>query len=380
MLLWKHFIDLSKNFDFNISEFILLQVLKTTKNMLKLVINGKFLSQKITGVQKFAFEISKNLQKLDKDILILAPKNILPENRNCLKNVVSFGNFTGVLWEQMDLPLFLKKLGNPILLNLISTAPLFYYKNIYTLHDIAFTNKKWVSKSFYYYYNFLCPKLLKKAKFVITVSNFSKNEISKYFNIPQNKIFVVHNASNTLVTGNEKPIYDFQYLLTVASLNPRKNLIRLIRAYQAVKEKIGMKLVIVGQKNPKIFGKVNIPVNDENIIFTGYVDDFTLTSLYKYSHAFIFPSLYEGFGIPPLEALTMGVPVAVAKTASLPEIYGDAVYYFDPFNKDEIAGAIIKITMDKNLRQKILINRHKLLEKYSWEKSAKKLLKLINNL
>ncbi len=343
-----------------------------------IAINSRFLTQRITGTQRYAVEISKQLSRLLKDKAFFAPKNIFYVELARELKVERIGRFSGYLWEQLELPIYLRKYRNPLLINLVNTAPLFYRKQIVTIHDLSFLKyPQWFSRRFYYFYNFLIPRVTRSAQKVITVSNFSKNEISNVLNIPKKNIEVVYNAVS------EKFRYDpfskkKNYILAVSSLDPRKNFINLILAFKKLSLR-EYKLIIVGTKN-KIFSDSKIRRLIEqtpNIEFTGYVPDEKLVKLYQQAELFIYPSLYEGFGLPPLEAMACGTPVVVSNVASLPEVCGDAAYYVNPYDVNDIAQGIEIVLRDEILRKELIQKGLKRVKFFSWEKSAKKLVEII---
>jgi len=350
--------------------------------MKKIIINARFLSQKITGSQRFAIEISRRLKKIRSDIIFVAPKNIIYEDLAKELDIKIIGVNTGHIWEQIDLSLYLKKLGNPLLVNLVNTAPLFYRNKIVTIHDISWKHfPKSVSKNFYLYYNFLIPRIAKNSLHIFTVSEFSKKDIASNLNIDEHKIIVVYNAVAKhfrhlgLKNGN--------IILSVATLQPYKNMESLIRAFILLKDRYpemrNYKLVLVGGINQRVFRQTEVRKladNREDIIFTGYVSDEKLVKWYNMAQAFVLPSKFEGFGLPPLEAMACGCPVIVSNIASLPEVCGDAAYYVDPYDVDSIAKGIYKVLTDENLRQRLVQKGFERVKLFSWEKTAKQILEI----
>ena len=334
-------------------------------------INARFLTQKTTGVQRFAIEISKILIKLNSDIKFIAPKNIISNELAIELGVETFGRFTGHLWEQIELPLFLKSKGNPLFINFCNTAPLFYNNQIVTIHDLAFIiNPKWFSKKFALVYNFLIPRIANRAKHIITVSNSSKNEISELLNQPLNKISVVYNgitfkkSEEIIQTNNEK------YFLTVSSIDPRKNLKKLIEAF-TIWNNNDIKLFIVGGTSNN-FNDQSWNYDESKIKFLGYVTDEELNSYYRNAQCFVYPSLYEGFGLPPLEAMAFGTNVIVSDIPSVREVCQEnALAYFNPNSIESIIEAL-----DFALENKITVKPID-YEEFSWSNSAKKIQDLI---
>ena len=162
-----------------------------------IIVNARFLTQKITGVQRYGIELSRKLKSLDPTIRFVAPKNIIHHDIADELDLEVYGIFTGHLWEQMELPLFLKKQGNPILLNLANTAPIFYKRKITNIHDIVFEHyPDSVSWKFKIFYQFLIPKVIKTSLHITTDSDFSKKDISQYYSVDENSFSVVHLGSS----------------------------------------------------------------------------------------------------------------------------------------------------------------------------------------
>ena len=344
-------------------------------------INARFSTQAVTGVQRYAIEISKHLIKFDSNIKFISPRTFKKKELAEELDICTFGMLKGHLWEQIELPVYLKNHGYPLLLNFGNTAPLFYKKQIVVIHDLSFLrNPGWFSKKYYYYHKFMINRIAQNSLKIITVSEFSKNEIVDLLNISEDKVSVVYNAvSEKLINEERKKIIQNcdNYILTVSSLDPRKNLLNLITAVKKIKFK-DSKLIIVGSKN-KIFANKQMDTlmnSDPDIVFTGRISDMELVGLYKNARLFIYPSFYEGFGLPPLEAMACGCPVIVSETASLPEVCGDAAYYINPFSIESITDGINKVLTDENLRQG-LIQRGLIRSKlFNWEMAAKEHLQI----
>lgn len=347
--------------------------------------NARFLTQPITGVQRFAIEISKQLKILMGDeIKFISPSNILHTEMADYLNVEVVGKRKGHLWEQMDLPLYLKKRNNPFLLNLCSTAPATYSNQFVTHHDITYVRyPESFSLSFRIWYKLLIPQILKHSKGLITVSNFSKREISQYYKYSLDKIHVISNAVNQEFANIKSNLIEIdnnssnKYLLAVSSNNYHKNFKRLIEAFSLLPKEIDIKLLIVGNYNSNSFSHIKLSNLDDRIRFLGRVSDSELIKLYQSAEAFVFPSLYEGFGIPPLEAQACGCPVLAAKTASIPEVLGDSSLFFDPTDIQSINLAIIKILRTPGLKSELKEKGMENLKKYSWKSSAEKIIKII---
>ncbi|MGB3150591.1 MAG: glycosyltransferase family 1 protein [Maribacter sp.] len=345
-----------------------------------IVINARFLTQTITGVQRFALEICRHLPNViaDNDVVFVCPKgkkiNYLEKNRK----VIEIGSLSNNLWEQIELPLFLKKKGNPLLINLVGIGPIAYKNKVLALYDLAFYHHpEWFSFAFRKTYNFLVPISVSNAKHIITDSEYVKFDIHKTYGVDKNNIDVIYAAPSkkfkNLQLNREKII------LTVSSIDPRKNLTRIIKAFKGIES--DFKLVIVGKSNNS-FAKSNIEVESitSEIEFTGYLSDEALVQLYNKASIFIYGSLFEGFGIPPLEAQACGCSCIVSNSTSLPEVYQNSVRYCDPLSIDSIRNALDCLVKNQEERENLQSLGFKNLKRFDWETSSKKLELIIAKL
>lgn len=350
-----------------------------------IVVNARFLTQHITGVQRFAIEISLRLKDLLKDeVVFVAPKDILLEDYAKLLNVQRIGKLHGHLWEQIELPLYLKRHGSPLLVCLCNTAPLYYRNKVVTLHDVAFyVFPKMFSKSFLTVYRFMIPRILKSARHVITVSEFSKQEIIKFCGTNVNKISVIYNA----VSGDFRYIKDdelakHKYFLAVSSLNYRKNFPAVLDAFKKFEEhNDDGSLYIIGDMSNSSFAALDIDIykSDPRIKFLGRVSDKDLVRYYSNAVAFIYPSLYEGFGIPPLEAQQCNCPVISSNATSLPEVLGDSALFNSPNDIDGFTSRMQRIFNEENLREQLIQKGLENIKRFSWDKSTRELINIIKS-
>ncbi|MFD1161312.1 MULTISPECIES: glycosyltransferase family 4 protein [Hwangdonia] len=345
-----------------------------------IVINARFLTQKMTGVQRYAFEICNLLPKKigNKKIVLVAPKATIINKLDNDIDIVFYGNLKGQLWEQISLPIFLNKNKNPLLINFVGIAPVFYKRKVMFLYDLAFKHyPEWFSYSFQKPYNLLIPLSLKNSLKIITDSNYVKEDIHKVYKISNDNIYVIYAAPS--VKFKNLNLKKEKFILTVSSIDPRKNLQRVIKAFNELNS--DYKLVIVGSKS-KTFS--NIELNEKkynrNIIFTGYLSDEDLIKLYNRAEVFIYASLFEGFGIPPLEAQACGTVCVVSNTTSLPEVYEDSVEYCDPHSIESIKNAIKKLLIDSNRRNQLKKKGEKNVNRFSWNDSTNRLVKKIEGI
>ncbi|WP_184544034.1 glycosyltransferase family 4 protein [Mucilaginibacter sp. FT3.2] len=346
-----------------------------------IVINTRFLTQKLTGVQRFAIEIAKEIKKIMPGVVFVSPANIIHKDLAAELDVKIIGRYKGVLWEQVDLPLFLIKNNKPLLINLCNVAPLGYKNQIVTLHDMAFfTNPAWFSKNFVRYYKFLIPRISKRAKLIFTVSHFSKNEIVKHINVTPQKIKVIYNAVSKLAAASNHAANLDKYILVVGSIDKRKNISTLIEAFNQIPDK-DFKLLIVGDVNSIFNNDGNETLTTHHdIIFKGRVSDHELADLYTNAKMFIYPSLYEGFGIPPLEAMAYGCPTVVSDIDSLREVCADASVYVNPLNSQSIADGIQLLIKDEQLRAGLINKGKQNITRFSWAFSAQLMVDSVKSL
>lgn len=333
-----------------------------------IVLNGRYMTQHLTGVQRYARGITRALLRSRHDIEVVVPRNgkIRPEYADI--PVTRIGALTGHAWEQVSLPLYARK-QDAVLLNLGSTGPALLRKQIVTNHDITYVRyPESFARSFRLLYRALTPVLLRSAMHVITVSEFSKQEISEFFGVDPDKFVVVPNAADDVFQRGQEESHRDGHVLAVSSPSAHKNFARLLDAYSALD---GAKppLVIVGGTAPALVRPEL--AEDEGVRFAGRVSDDELVRLYRGATAFVFPSLYEGFGIPPLEAQACGVPVVAADIPVTREVLGDSALYADPTSVNSIAEAIHSLLVaPDDLRSRIIELGASNAQRFSWEQSA----------
>ncbi|TAF77693.1 MAG: glycosyltransferase family 1 protein [Bacteroidetes bacterium] len=358
--------------------------------MKKIFINGRFLSQDITGVQRYAIELIKLLddfiekKHIDKnkfEIIIITPKKIIHDIS--LKNIktISFGILDGHLWEQFILPF---KVRTSNLVNLCNSAPVFnliFGKTITVVHDVGFYFlPETYSKNFVRWYRFLTPIIFKFSKKIITVSEAEKKRLISYFKKPNLRIEAIQNGGISMDFKKEfhqiLPIENRQKVfLYVGSLNAKKNYHGVLKAYEIFCEKNNdYTLKIIGSTH-NVFGNFQVNIKESTlnrIEFLGRVDDKTLFEWYNCSSCFLFPSFYESSPFPPIEAMEMGCPVILSDIESHRERAGNAAIFCNPNDNNDIANKMLEIAnstlLQKNL-QKLGLEQVKI---FSWENCAKK--------
>jgi glycosyltransferase involved in cell wall biosynthesis len=358
---------------------------------MNIFINARFLSQPLTGVQRYAIEFVKALDNLietgqiDKtkySFVLLGPKNIKSELNLKHIPIKKIGILTGHLWEQLELPFYSK---NRLLLCLCNTGAMFKRNQIVVIHDAqVFALPQNYSFAFRFWYKLLFPILGRIVKKVITVSSFSRSELINYCKFNPKKIQVIYEGKEHILSTtpdksifNKNVIGDKPYILAVSTMSKNKNFNTIVQAIENIKTN-DFDMLIVGGKNSQVFGQTQIPLPDF-VKHLGYVSDGELRVLYEHASCFVYPSLYEGFGLPPLEAMACGCPVIVSNAASLPEVCGDAAIYCDPYSVEDIANKIEQLLTDKNLQQQMRLKGIERAKQFSWEKTAQQTITIIRD-
>lgn len=268
--------------------------------------------------------------------------------------------------------------------------PLLYRKRlVVTIHDVGqLAYPELLSNNLQRWYaRRLLSAVAKRADAILCDSEFTRGEVRKYLDVDSSHLFVVYpgiDFASARLQDDRRLDDGKDYLLAVGNVKKHKNLLALISAFASIRDRIHHDLVIVGRQEGFLNAEsalVNASVlMDGRVRFTGHVSDAELPGYYRNATALIFPSYYEGFGFPILEAMAQGCPVACSRAASLPEVAGDAALYFDPFNVDAIAEALVRIATDTELRSKLSNAGLKQKEAFRASICAEKTTEVINAL
>ena len=337
----------------------------------KIVVNGRSFSRRITGVERYAHEISKRLYPVPR---IIAPKNML-------------GQISGHFWEQFILPTQLRH--DEVLWSPANTGPWTIRNHAVTIHDASvFDHPEWFRPAFAAWTRLSWKVLAKRVKVMITVSNFSRERLKYHLEIPEHKIHVIPNGVGKPFEPQTKTSVDKArqkynlrkpYFLFVGTHQPRKNLGRLFEAFEKLNTPTHM-LAIAGEKG-KVFADPAGQNSDfTNIQFLGYVPDFDLPALYSGAGTVLTTSLYEGSGLTALEAMACGAPVIASNTTSFPEVTGDAALLVNPHHVEEIVNAMQKLIEDSRLANSLCENGLQRASQFTWDGSARKIRSLLENL
>jgi glycosyltransferase involved in cell wall biosynthesis len=352
-------------------------------------INGRFLTQAITGVQRYAMEL---VRALDRQLAAsgelrsrFTMRLVTPAHSDATVNLhhiptVPVGRLSGQAWEQLELPFYTR---GRLLLNLCNTAPL-ALRTVVTIHDASvFAVPSAYSPAFLAWYRTLIPLLGRRALRIVTDSRFSQLELSQRAGIPLEKMEVIplgaeHILQRPADTGilRRLGVDPGRFILAVGSRSPHKNLSAVTTAVSRLGAE-GLPLVVAGGTNSRVFAS---SLAEGPALAAGYVTDPELRALYENAVCFVYPSLYEGFGLPPLEAMVCGCPAIVARTASLPEVCGDAVMYCDPGDPDDIARSLGMLIQEPARREALRQRGRERARCFTWERASGALLGLIDQI
>jgi len=358
-----------------------------------LAINSRFLTQRITGAQRYAHEITRRILELDKtnDIVLLVPRTGT-RSHAYERYTKHIGRLQGHLWEQLELGPWVNRRGG-VLWSPCNVGPLVARKHVVTIHDVfSIEYPQWVSWKFHRWYSWLLPRLARRARVILTVSDYSKDRIVNVLEAPPSKVRVIYPGvdarfspqdSDAIRAVREKYRLPERFILTLGSLEPRKNLHRLVRAWAALSGRERLPLVIAGGLGGKrVFGNYDYKalLTHDSIRLLGYVADEDLPGLYSAADVFVYASLVEGFGLPPVEALACGSRVVTSNNSAMRETSEGLAVLVDPFSVEDITRGLKRaldspLTRDEAQRNSSLIHR-----KFSWDAAAKSVWDILSEL
>ncbi|MGI0479178.1 glycosyltransferase family 4 protein [Geminocystis sp. CENA526] len=264
-------------------------------------------------------------------------------------------------------------------------------KKVMTIHDLTFLKYPFYSNQIVKTYTQRIKKCLQWTDLIITFANSTKQDIMEYFGVKSEKIVITSEASrynnNYLKSKNIELIkskinYDFSqpYILFVSTIEPRKNIINLVKAFNLLKKNYGINhhLILVGQKGwnyETIFGEIENSEFKQDIHHLGYLSDEEVAVCYHLTDVFVYPSFYEGFGLPVLEAMTLGAPVITSNTSSLPEVAQDSALYINPEDYISLADTIYQVISQPDLREDLIMKGTARSKLYSWDRVAQETIK-----
>ncbi|WP_027623636.1 glycosyltransferase family 4 protein [Clostridium lundense] len=347
-----------------------------------------------TGIGTYTYQLIKHINRIDSanDYMIFMPNNcnnMIDFNKNFSIAEIT-KNMKNNFWDEVNIPNILK--DKYIDLYHVPQNGIGIPENkkcafAITLHDvIPYKMPETSSERYLKLFNETLPNVISNCDGIITVSNYSKNDIIEAFNFPKDKIFVTYLASEDIYAPIDKCIcknlikehYSISedYILYVGGFSPRKNIIGLIEAFSILLNlyKSDIKLIIAGKqgKSYALYKKRCEELHiEDKVIFPGFIPLEHLPYFYNGCEAFVYPSFYEGFGLPPVEAMACGVPVIASNTTSIPEVVDDAALLIDPYNIDDICASMYRILLDKKLRDSLVLKGLVRSSELNWDKTAK---------
>ncbi|VAX18154.1 hypothetical protein MNBD_NITROSPINAE03-700 [hydrothermal vent metagenome] len=368
---------------------------------MKIGLDIRTINKPKSGVGYYVTNLIREFQSIDatNEYFMISNNHSYESEFRNLSNFTNFktwisneNHIIGDLWESFYLPRLLLNKNVDVFHGPAFMIPLrsVGFRTVVTIHDVvAFTRTETVPKKYALYMRILLKQVVRKVDKIIAPSISTKNDLIKYLNTPEEKIHVVYNAVSPKYSP-AAPGHDYgeikrkfgirnKYILFAGNLEPRKNLIRLMEAFNMALPKLSgeYQLVICGKRGwlyqdiLRTYEKFNL--NNE-IILTNYVTEQDLINLYQSADIFAFPTLYEGFGFPPLEAMGCGVPVITSNVSSLPEIVGDAAVLVNPLDTGEISEALVTMASSEALREELKEKGLKRSALFSWKDTARKTL------
>ena len=347
-------------------------------------INGRFLTQPAAGVQRYSLVLLNHIDRLLSEeaysgikMICLVPP--VDSNTPDWKNIElrKVGINKANLWEQIDLVIYAR---GRLLFSPANTGPFYYANQAITIHDASVFRLTGNYRSlFRAKYAFIFWVLGRIARLVLTDSRFSQQELAHFLGVPLSRLKVIllggdHLSDTIADTGflQKQGLVKNSYLLSVATEARHKNLDRVFQAEAVFEAQVAF--VMAGARYEKLFHPKEKHSNSSGMRLLGFVTDSELKALYENALALVFPSIYEGFGLPVLEAMNCGCPVLCSNAAALPEVGGSAALYFDPLDVDGLNAAIKQFLADPALQADLIRRGRPQAAEFPWEKTARETL------
>jgi glycosyltransferase involved in cell wall biosynthesis len=323
------------------------------------LVNGRFLSRRVTGVERYAREV---LGCLPGEVRVVQPR----------AGVQGTGGHT---WEQFFLPRHLKP--GEVLWSPANTGPLAVASQVLTVHDLTpLEHPGWFKPAFSLWYRVSLPILVKRVSQLVVSSEHTRDKIQRRFSVSPERVWVIPGGVDLeRFHPNQSPYGSLPafYVLFVGSIQPRKNLAVLLEAWDQIHSQFPEAWLVIAGVEDSNYRRSSLSVRGERVRLLGYVPEARLPALYAGATVFTIPSLEEGFGLPVLEAMACGTPVIAARAGALPEVVGGAGRLFDPMNAEELAGLLADCLGDVELRADLVEKGSARIKSFSWRVSAEKL-------
>lgn len=360
---------------------------------MRLAIDGRFLAQPLSGVQRYARELCSALDEAlegaedhvhDLHVTLLVPRGVEPPPYRHLA-VRRVGRLSGHAWEQLELPRAAKE--HDALFCPGNVAPLLTLRGrtpvVTTVHDLAFRyHPETVSPAFRRAYEVLVPQVMRRAERVVTVSEAERARMLEHFPATGHRLVAVANGSRPPepqpTAGDPRPPSG-PFVLYVGALNHRKNVDGVLAtARRLLEQRAGLRAVFIGA-GAAAYSAVEVGEADERMVFAGAVDDASLDAHYRAAELMLFPSFHEASGLPPVEAMARGCPVVVSDIPALRERCADAAVYCDPHDVDSIVAAAESLLDDPALRAQLVRRGHDRAAHFSWDRTARETVAVIRD-
>ncbi len=371
---------------------------------MRIGIDAHFASYELRGIGKYVVQLVSGLMQADgtHEYVIYGDPRMFPQpNGRGNVNFRNPGSLPYPLWEQVVLPRWVQQDGLELLHCPANTAPVALAKHlklIITVHDVMYLlpgsvltrSKVFRQRLGNFYRRYVVRRVAQRADCVIADSEFSKQEVVEYLGIAPDRIHAIHLGIDErfarLAAGITSPPQemggerlDAPFVLALGAGDPRKNTLAVIRAYESRRRELPSqeKLVIVGLRDwwsSAAYGLVRELGLSKDVVFAGYVSEELLAWLYCASRCFLYPTLYEGFGFPPLEAMACGTPVITSECTSVPEVAGDAAILIDPTSDKSIGDALVRVLQDEPLRRQLIQRGKEQVRRFGWQETVRKTL------
>lgn len=377
------------------SEKDILHTVLSAKGSMNVVVNATITDPRPTGLGVYTINVVRELCSLTHNLTVFTstPENF-PQNGVILRRVTRFvrpsyglrGHVARILWSHLRLRRHLERtdasvLLSPTPLESILRSPV---AQVVVVHDLLplFYPRQYPRQR--HFFRFILPKILRSVSRVIADSRSTKEDLIEAYDLAEEQVEVVHIAySREIIDQNRAAAQrnDRPFLLYVGNLYPHKNLHRLLEAFALASRQIPHELRVVGYKDRRFYGSLRETARKlgvlERVSFLDFVPRSQLASLYASADAFVFPSLYEGFGIPPLEAMANGVPVIASSTKALREVLGDAAEFVDPFDVSAIAETLVDVVFSEAKKVELRSKGFERVKMFSWKRSAEEVYRIL---
>jgi glycosyltransferase involved in cell wall biosynthesis len=338
---------------------------------------GRYASRLLDGLcTRFADEAEFVLFGLDE-----APPSLA--DYDCLRTTSEAAPHSGLrahLWEQVRFPLALRNYDIDVLHTPAGAPPPTTVPSVVTIHDISpIVHPEWFSRKYVALYRLLTAHAVRTTDRIVTVSEFARDEILERYPRARGKTVPIHNGVTPRDWDAGTPVETLagrEFFLFVGAMNPRKNLQTLVESYRQYREQVTapVALALAGPQRD-VFESEEVPRVD-GVQFLGFVPEAQLTWLYRNATAFVFPSLYEGFGLPILEAMSAGTPVVTSDRGAMAEVAGDAAVLVDPERREGVADALERLSTDEELRARLAADGPSRAAEFTWGRTAEETMRV----